>query len=105
MTVAGTTLRKKTARQPRWAVSAPPISGPAAADRPMALVRSARGMPSASGGYVARSIPRVAGWSSAPKTPWAIRRAITQPIPDARPMPAEAAPKPRMPTEKTRWWP
>lgn len=71
----------------------------------MALVRSAMGMPIRSGGYAARSIPSVAGCSSAPNTPWATRRPITQPTPGARPMPADVAAKPSVPTANSRWWP
>lgn len=49
-TAAGATLRKNTDRQPNCAASAPPTIGPAAAATPMALVRSAIGIPSRSRG-------------------------------------------------------
>jgi hypothetical protein len=71
----------------------------------MALVRRAMGMPSRSGGWAARGIPSVAGCDSAPKTPWATRSPITQPMSGARPIPTDAAPKPTIPTAKTCWWP
>lgn len=71
----------------------------------MALVRSAMGIPSRSGGKAPRSIPRVAGCNRAPKTPWTTRNPITQPTPGANPIPAEAAPNPNTPQANTRWCP
>ncbi len=99
------TLSTNTARQPRCSTSAPPRTGPAPAATPIALVRRAIGRRSRSGGYVSLSSASVAGCSSAPKTPCATRRAITQPTPGASAMPAEAAAKPSRPRKSSRGWP
>lgn len=101
-TSEGTTLRKNTARQPTAPTNAPPTKGPAAAAIPITLVRTAMGMASRSDGNAARSMPSVAGWSSAPNTPWTTRSPITHPTPGASPIPAEARPKPSMPSPNIR---
>ncbi len=99
------TLTKKTDCQLTCSTSRPPTIGPPAVEAPMTMPQMPMAMFSFSAGKVARSRPRAAGISRAPKRPWRTRKAITAPMECERPIAPEAAAKPAMPMRKVCRWP
>lgn len=99
------TLMKNTDCQLTCSTSTPPRIGPPAVEAPMTMPQMPIAMFSFSAGNVARSRPRAAGISSAPKRPWSTRKAITRETLPETPMAPEAAAKPTTPMRKVCRWP
>ncbi len=99
------TLMKNTDCQLTCSTSRPPTIGPPAVEAPMTMPQIPMAMLSFSAGKDARSSPRAAGISSAPKMPWSTRKVMTSETSLDSPMAPEASAKPTTPMRNVCRWP
>jgi hypothetical protein len=96
------TLMAKIQRQLATSISQPPTSGPMTNAIPPHAVHEPIAPPRSSGGKAAMMMASALGVSSAPKTPWSARAAMSTSIVGAIAQTMLTTPKPTTPIVKTR---
>ncbi|MCP9983479.1 hypothetical protein LUW76_38510 [Actinomadura madurae] len=92
------TLTKKIQRQPRWASTKPPATGPTIGASPTIAPKTPKARPRSRGGKIVRIEEITWGNRSAPPSPWSTRAASRCAGEPATPHRAEAMVKTVMPT-------